>query len=39
VEDVTAEEILTDFPNLEPEYIQACLLFAARRIEFPRLTA
>ena len=38
-EDVSAEEILTDFPDLEPEDIQACLLFAARRTEFPRLTA
>jgi uncharacterized protein (DUF433 family) len=37
--DVSAEEILTDFPDLEPEDIQACLLFAARRTEFPRLTA
>jgi uncharacterized protein (DUF433 family) len=38
-EDVSAEEILTDFPDLEPGDIQACLLFAARRIEFPRLIA
>lgn len=38
-ENVTTEEILIDFPDLEPEDIQACLLFAARRTEFPRLTA
>jgi uncharacterized protein (DUF433 family) len=38
-ENVSAEEILTDFPDLEPEDIRACLLFAARRTEFPRLTA
>ena len=36
---VSPEEILTDFPDLEPEDIQACLLFAARRTEFFRLTA
>jgi uncharacterized protein (DUF433 family) len=36
---VTAEEILADFPDLEPEDIQACLLFAAKRTEFPRLCA
>ena len=28
-ENVSAEEILTDFPDLEPEDIRACLLFAA----------
>jgi uncharacterized protein (DUF433 family) len=38
-ENVSAEEILTDFSDLEPEDIQACLLFAARRTEFLRLTA
>jgi uncharacterized protein (DUF433 family) len=38
-ENVSSEEILEDFPDLEPEDIQACLLFAARRTEFPRLTA
>jgi uncharacterized protein (DUF433 family) len=38
-DNVTAEEILMDFPDLEPDDIQACLLFAARRTEFPRLTA
>ena len=38
-ENVSIEEILTDFPDLESEDIQACLLFAARRTEFIRLTA
>jgi uncharacterized protein (DUF433 family) len=38
-ENVPAEEILIDFPDLETEDIRACLLFAARRTEFPRLTA
>lgn len=38
-ENVTAAEILQDFPDLEPEDIQACLIFAARRAGFPRLTA
>jgi uncharacterized protein (DUF433 family) len=38
-ENVGAVEILADFPDLEAEDIQACLMFAARRTEFPRLTA
>jgi uncharacterized protein (DUF433 family) len=38
-ENVTTAEILEDFPDLEPADIQACLLFAARRTEFSRLTA
>ncbi|WP_044500757.1 DUF433 domain-containing protein [Nostoc sp. PCC 7107] len=38
-ESVTINEILEDFPDLEPEDIQACLLFAARRTDFVRLTA
>ena len=38
-ENVSTTEILEDFPDLEPEDIQACLLFAARRTDFPRLTA
>jgi uncharacterized protein (DUF433 family) len=36
---VDAVEILADFPDLEAADIQACLMFAARRTEFPRLTA
>ncbi len=38
-ENVSANEILEDFPDLEPADIQACLLFAAKRTDFPRLTA
>ncbi|WP_247218556.1 DUF433 domain-containing protein [Synechococcus sp. C9] len=38
-ENVSVKEILEDFPDLEPEDIQACLLFATRRTDFPRLTA
>jgi uncharacterized protein (DUF433 family) len=38
-ENVSIKEILEDFPDLEAEDIQACLLFAARRTDFPRLTA
>jgi uncharacterized protein (DUF433 family) len=38
-DNVSKEEILADFPDLEAEDIQACLLFAARRTEFPRITA
>ena len=36
---VSEREILTDFPDLEPEDIRACLLFAARRADFVRLSA
>lgn len=36
---VSTVEILEDFPDLEQEDIQACLIFAARRTEFPKLTA
>lgn len=36
---ITSEEILTDFPDLEPEDIQACLLLAAQRTNIPKLTA
>lgn len=38
-DNVSIAELLTDFPDLEPEDIQACLLFAARRINFSRLAA
>jgi uncharacterized protein (DUF433 family) len=37
--DVKAEEVLQDFPDLEPEDIRACLLFAARRTGFPQVAA
>jgi uncharacterized protein (DUF433 family) len=33
-ENVSMQEIIEDFPDLELEDIQACLLFAARRTEF-----
>ena len=38
-ENVTINEILDDFPDLELADIQACLVFAARRTDFTRLTA
>ena len=38
-DNVTPEEILTDFPDLETEDIQACLLFAAQRTNIPVITA
>jgi uncharacterized protein (DUF433 family) len=36
---VDAKEILQDFPDLEPDDISACLLFAARRTTFPQVAA
>lgn len=38
-ENVSIAEILEDFPDLELADIQACLLFAARRTDFPRRIA
>ena len=38
-EGVSSEEILQDFPDLELEDIQACLLYAARRVNLERLAA
>jgi len=38
-ENVSATEILEDLPDLEHEGIPACLLFAPKRTDFPRLTA
>lgn len=38
-ENVSTSEILEDFPDLEMADIQACLVFAARRTDFSRLTA
>jgi uncharacterized protein (DUF433 family) len=37
--DVGVNEILHDFPDLEKEDIQACLLFAAKRADLERLVA
>lgn len=34
-----AAEILDDYPYLEREDIAACLLYAARRLDHPRLAA
>jgi uncharacterized protein (DUF433 family) len=36
---VSAQAILADFPDLEPEDISAALRFAAKRVDFPRLAA
>ncbi|WP_082879467.1 DUF433 domain-containing protein [Methylomonas methanica] len=33
------EEILQDFPDLEHQDIQACLFYAAKRVNFERLAA
>ena len=38
-EGVSTAEILSDFPDLESEDIQASLLFAARRADIARLVA
>ncbi|MGH8568821.1 MAG: DUF433 domain-containing protein [Gammaproteobacteria bacterium] len=38
-ENVSAETILTDFPDLERDDIRACLRFAARRADIARLAA
>jgi uncharacterized protein (DUF433 family) len=32
---LSAEQILKEFPDLEPEDIQACLSFAARKLDHP----
>ena len=32
---LTAEQILKELPDLEPEDLQACLLFAARKLDHP----
>ncbi|MCQ8130721.1 DUF433 domain-containing protein [Methylomonas rivi] len=36
---VSSEEILLDYPDLEPADIQACLLYAARRANLERVVA
>ncbi len=38
-ENVSVTEILENFPDLELADIQACLFFAARCTNFPRLMA
>lgn len=37
--DVSVDEILGDFPDLERDDIRAALLFAARHTGFPRVAA
>lgn len=36
---LTAEQILEELPDLDPEDIQACLQFAARRLDHPIVAA
>lgn len=36
-DNVSVSEILEDFPDLKRADIQACLLFAAMRIDFPKV--
>ena len=36
---MTSQEILNDFPYLEAEDIQACLIYAAQKLNHPRLHA
>ncbi len=36
---MTSQEILDDFPYLEAEDIQACLYYAAQKLNHPRLHA
>jgi uncharacterized protein (DUF433 family) len=36
---LTAEQILDEMPDLEPEDLQACLQFAARWLDHPILVA
>jgi uncharacterized protein (DUF433 family) len=36
---VTEAQILVDFPDLEADDIRACLAFAARRVDVPRIAA
>jgi uncharacterized protein (DUF433 family) len=36
---LTAEEILKELPDLEPEDLKACLQFAVRRLDHPLIAA
>jgi uncharacterized protein (DUF433 family) len=38
-EGISSEEILLDFPDLERQDIQACLIYDARRVNLERLAA
>jgi uncharacterized protein (DUF433 family) len=36
---LSAEQILDEMPDLEPDDLKACLLYARRRVDHPLLTA
>ncbi|MCH8266501.1 MAG: DUF433 domain-containing protein [Acidobacteria bacterium] len=36
---LTAEQVLKEMPDLEPEDLQACLTFAARKLDHPVVAA
>jgi uncharacterized protein (DUF433 family) len=36
---LTAEQVLQELPDLEPEDIQACLQYASRRLNHPMLAS
>lgn len=36
---LSAEEVLAELPDLEPDDLRACFLFAARRLDHPVLVA
>jgi len=36
---LTAEEVLQEMPDLEPDDLKACLQFAARRLDHPLIAA
>lgn len=36
---LTAEEILKELPDIEPEDLKACLQFAVRRLDHPLIAA
>ena len=36
---LTMEQILDEMPDLEPDDLRACLLFARRRVDHPMLAA
>lgn len=38
-EGLTSEQILIEFPDLESEDLQAALLYAARKLDYPVLAA
>lgn len=35
----TSEQIIADYPYLEPDDIAVCLLYAARRLDHPNIAA